>query len=70
VLTTAAGDSSAPPVQVRLGALTALTRMGFLPRGSEVAVDVSPGWVRVAAALGSTFMATGRSQLDVLSLGG
>ena len=67
VVLTAAGDGSAPPVQVRLGALSALTRMGFLPRGSEAAVDVSPGWVRVAAALGSTYVSTGNA-LGLLSL--
>jgi hypothetical protein len=54
-------------VQVRLGALTALTRMGFLPQNSEVAIDVSPGWVRVAAAYGSTYVSDGRP-LGLLSL--
>ena len=62
-----AGDGTAPEVQVRLGALTALTRMGFLPRDSEAAVDVSPGWVRVAAAYGSTYVADG-NPLGLLSL--
>jgi hypothetical protein len=59
VVLTAAGDGSAPPVQIRLGALTALTRMGFLPRGSEAAIDTGPGWVRVAAAYGSTYLSDG-----------
>jgi hypothetical protein len=67
VLTAAAGDSSVPDVQVRLGALTALTRMGFLGRDSEAAIDVSPGWVRVAAALGSTYVNDGKP-LGLLSL--
>jgi hypothetical protein len=55
-------------VEVPLGPLSALTRMGFLPRGSEVALDLSPGWIRVAAALGSAFVQTGRNQLGLLSL--
>jgi hypothetical protein len=43
---------------VRLGPLSALTKMGFLPRGSTVAVDVAPGWTRVAAAFGSAYSAS------------
>jgi len=67
VVLTAAGDGSASPVQVRLGALTALTRMGFLPRDSQVAIDAGPGWVRLAAAYGSTYVSDGNS-LGLLSL--
>jgi hypothetical protein len=29
--------------------------MGFLPRGSHAAVDVSGRWIRVAAAYGSVY---------------
>ncbi|MEO6503769.1 MAG: hypothetical protein ABIQ09_17885 [Jatrophihabitantaceae bacterium] len=67
VVLTVAGDGSAPPVQVRLGALSALTRMGFLPRDSEVAVDVSSGWTRLAAAYGSTYVGDS-NPLGLLSL--
>jgi hypothetical protein len=67
VVLTAAGDGTAAPVPVRLGALTALTRMGFLPRDSEAAVDVSPGWTRVAAAYGSTYVSDS-NPLGLLSL--
>lgn len=56
VLTAQAGDRS---VEVPLGPLSGLTRMGFLPRGSQAAVDTAPGWIRVAAQLGSTFVTTG-----------
>jgi hypothetical protein len=66
VLTAGAGDGS-PDVQVRLGALTALTRLGFLPRDSEVGIDVVPGWVRVAAGYGSTYVSDGRP-LGLLTL--
>lgn len=66
VLTARSGHGSAPGVQVRLGALTALTRMGFVPRDSEVAIDTGRGWVRVAAAYGSTFVH--ENPLGLLSL--
>lgn len=62
-----AGDGSTPEVGVRLGALTALTRMGFLPRDSEVAIDVGPGWIRIAAGYGSTYVSDGKP-LGLLSL--
>jgi hypothetical protein len=51
-----ARPESGPPVEVPLGALSALTRMGFLPRGGEAAVDTAAGWIRVAAAYGSTYV--------------
>jgi hypothetical protein len=67
VVLTAAGDGSSDPVQVRLGALSALTRMGFLPRDSQVAIDTGAGWVRLAAAYGSTYVSDG-NPLGLLSL--
>ena len=66
VVLTATGDGSGQPVQVRLGALSALTRMGFLPRNSEAAIDAGPGWVRIAAAYGSTYVSDG-NPLGLLS---
>jgi len=56
-------------VEVPLGPLSALTRMGFLPRGAQAAVDVAPGWIRIAAPYGSTFVTTGVSPLGMLNLG-
>jgi hypothetical protein len=47
------GGGSGTPVTLR--ALTALTRMGFLSRGSHVAVDVSGRWIRLAAEFGSVY---------------
>lgn len=64
VLTVSDDDRS---VDVPLGPLSALTRMGFLPRGSEAVVDVAPGWIRVAAAYGSTYIGDG-NPLGLLSL--
>lgn len=48
-------EGSGRRVEVRLRTLSALTRMGFLARGSAAAVDVCGRWVRVAAAYGSVF---------------
>lgn len=53
-------------VEVPLGPLSALTRMGFLPRNSTAAVDVAPGWIRVAAPYGSTYVATAAGPLGML----
>jgi hypothetical protein len=59
--------SASRTVEVPLGPLTALSRMGFLPRGGQAAVDVAPGWIRVAAAFGSTYVTDGNA-LGLLSL--
>jgi hypothetical protein len=58
---------SGPPVQVPLGALSALTRMGFLPRDGQAAIDTAAGWIRIAAAYGSTYVSDGKP-LGLLSL--
>jgi hypothetical protein len=42
-------------VSVNLRLLSALTRLGFLPRGGHIAVDVAGRWLRVAAAYGSVY---------------
>lgn len=55
-------------VDVPLGPLSALTKMGFLPRDSQAAIDVAPGWIRVAAAFGSTFVSSGSNPLGMLNL--
>lgn len=41
--------------RVTLRVLSALTRMGFLPRDSRAAIDVAGRWVRVAAEYGSVY---------------
>ena len=61
-------QSGGERVEVPLGPLSALTRMGFLPRGGEAAIDIAPGWIRVAAPRGSTFLSTGKDQLNLLGL--
>jgi hypothetical protein len=50
---TSAGGGSAAPITLR--ALSALTRMGFLTRGSHAAVDVAGRWIRIAAEFGSGY---------------
>ena len=65
VLRVSAGQEQ---VEVPLSVLSALTRMGFLPRQGQAAVDTAPGWLRVAAPLGSTFLSTGQNTLGMLGL--
>lgn len=67
VLSLAAGGRTA---EVPLGALSGLTRMGFLPRGSVAWVDVRGSWTRVAARYGSTFVSRAALPLGLLDLGG
>jgi hypothetical protein len=52
VLTVADGPQS---VTVNLRTLSAVTRLGFLPRGSYINVDVAGRWLRIAAAYGSVY---------------
>jgi hypothetical protein len=51
---------------VTLRSLTALVRMGFLPRGSHVVVDVCGRWTRIAAAYGSVYAEQAAGGLDVI----
>jgi hypothetical protein len=46
-----AGES----IELRLATVSVLTKLGFLPRDAEVKIDLQPGWIRVAAPLGSTY---------------
>ena len=56
VLTVTADDDPTLTAQVTLRVLSALTRMGFLARGSHANIDRSGRWVRVAASYGSVFL--------------
>jgi hypothetical protein len=64
VLTVTGTDG--PDVPVTLRPLTALVRMGFLPQGSHLAVDVAGRWQRLAAPFGSAFTERPGSALRVL----
>lgn len=44
------------PIEVTLRLLSAIIRMGFVPRGSQVGVDVSGRWIRLAGEFGSGFV--------------
>ncbi|HTZ44385.1 MAG TPA: hypothetical protein VMB79_11030 [Jatrophihabitans sp.] len=65
IVLTARSDSRT--VEVPLGPLSALVRMGFLPPDGQAAVDTAPGWIRVAAVYGSTYVSDG-NPLGLLSL--
>ena len=51
-----ADGRAVPPVEVSLRALSALTRMGFLPKGGHAFLDVSGRWVRVVAEFGTVYL--------------
>ena len=53
VLTVTEGDRTA---QISLRALSALTRMGFLPRGGRARIDVAGRWIRVVAEYGTVYL--------------
>jgi hypothetical protein len=48
-------DTGGPGTPVTLRVLSALTRMGFAPPGSRVAVDVAGRWTRVVGQYGSVY---------------
>jgi hypothetical protein len=48
-------DAGGPGTPVTLRVLSALTRMGFAPPGSRVAVDVAGRWTRVVGQYGSVY---------------
>jgi hypothetical protein len=55
VLTVSADDGPATAA-VNLRTLSALLRMGFLPRGGSAHVDLAGRWVRVAAEFGTVYL--------------
>jgi hypothetical protein len=63
VLTVADGARHA---EISLRAAAALTRMGFLPRESEAAVDVAGRWTRLAALYGSIYAERSGAALRVV----
>jgi hypothetical protein len=48
-------DDAGQRAEVSLRVLSATKRMGFLPRDSEIGVDIAGRWLRVAAPYGSVF---------------
>jgi hypothetical protein len=53
-------------IELRLATVSMLTKLGFLPRGAEVKIDVQTGWIRVAAPLGSTYQERASLSLRLL----
>jgi hypothetical protein len=49
-------DAAARTAEVNLRALSALTRMGFLPRGGHAHVDVAGRWIRVVGEYGTVYL--------------
>jgi hypothetical protein len=64
VVLTVSDDDSGRAAQVTLRTLSAAIRLGFVPRGSHIAVDVAGRWTRVAAGYGSVYAE--RPVLDIL----
>jgi hypothetical protein len=64
VLTVSAENG--PTAEITLRTLSALTRMGFLPRDSHIGVDIAGRWVRVAAEYGSVYAERADSGLNLL----
>jgi len=64
VLTAVDGTARA---EVTLRTVSALTRMGFLPDGSHVAIDVCGRWSRVAAEFGSVYVERPGFALGIVS---
>jgi hypothetical protein len=52
--------------EVTLRALSALTRMGFLPRGGRVRVDTAGRWIRVVAEYGTVYLERAGTGLQLL----
>jgi hypothetical protein len=51
--------------EITLRALSALIRMGFLPAGGHVRVDVAGRWIRVVAGFGTVYLERAGHQLTV-----
>lgn len=45
----------APSAAISLRTLSALVRMGFVPRDSQVSIDLCRGWVRVVGVFGAAY---------------
>jgi hypothetical protein len=59
-------EENGPTAEITLRTLSALTRMGFMPRDSHIGVDVAGRWVRVAAEYGSVYAERADSGLNLL----
>jgi len=67
VIATVSASGEAASVTLRMAA--ALTRLGFLPRGSHANVDVSGRWVRIAGRYGSVYVERPGARLSLSAPG-
>jgi hypothetical protein len=51
-----ATDDAGSSAEVTLRVVSALTRMGFLPRGGHAHIDVAGRWIRVVAEYGTVYL--------------
>ncbi len=58
-------DEDGTHAEVTLRALSALLRMGFVPRGGRVHVDVAGRWIRVVAGYGTVYLERAGQQLTL-----
>ena len=65
VLTVTDSDRTA---DVTLRALSALTRMGFLPRGGRARIDIAGRWIRVVGEYGTVYLERPGSGLSGLTI--
>jgi hypothetical protein len=66
VVLTVTSETTPLSAAVTLRVLSALTRLGFLARGSHAVVDRSGRWARVAGTYGTVYLETAPSGLSVL----
>ncbi len=59
------GTGAGAEAEVTLRTLSALTRMGFVPRDSEVHVDVAGRWTRVVGGYGTVYAERGPGLLSL-----
>jgi hypothetical protein len=58
-------DDDGGYAEITLRALSALIRMGFLPAGGQVRVDIAGRWIRVVAGFGTVYLERAGHQLTV-----
>ena len=66
VLTVTSSDNAMGSVEITLRSVSALTRLGFLARGSHAVVDRSGRWARVAGSYGTVYLETAPLGLSML----
>ena len=66
VVLTVTAEEDPVGAAITLRVLSALTRLGFLARGSHARIDRSGRWARVAATYGTVYLETAPSGLSVL----